>query len=264
MQVSRVTLAVVGAALVAGTVGAAVPAGAAGPPDRLTVAAGGALGQVVTGPGQLALGGGTEVSVGVARRDGGQARVVAGPGPALPRAISFPSFAPSGAYPRAVVTLVPRSGGALAPGGADFTYGAVLRTSGSGADRAARDGDNVFQRGRHGDPSMFKLQVDGGHASCVVKGLAGRVVARSSVRVPAGVWHRIACSRAGSRVTVEVTRYGDGDVLDRTVVTRPTGSVAFHSSTPASIGGKLRASGGLAGATDQFNGDVATVWASRG
>jgi hypothetical protein len=236
---------------------------AAVPTSAMSIEAVGDLRTFVTGSRQLAVRGDAELGVGVVNAHGGSLRVVAGPSDELPRAISFPSSADSGVSPRAVVRLNAGAGGALSPRASGFTFGAVLRASGRPGGDTAHQGDNVFQRGRYADSAMFKLQIDDGRASCVVRGRAGRVMVRSSVSLAAGVWHRVTCSRFGPRLVVQVARYASGEVIDRSTTSGATGDVAFASSIPASIGGKLRASGRLAADTDQFNGDIASVWTKR-
>ena len=50
----------------------------------------------------------------------------------------------------------------------------------------------------------------------------------------------------------------------RTVATGGTGALSFAAGRPASIGGKLTASGAVvSGSTDQLNGAVAQVWTGR-
>lgn len=244
--------------------GIGLRAAAADPVDALTIEAAGSFHKVVTGSRQLEVHGDTELTVGVAEAQGGDVRVVAGPGRLLPRAFRFPSFVSSGPYPRAVVTLHPVRGESLSPGAADFTFGAVFRSSRARQAGVPDDGDNLFQRGRHADGSMFKLQLDDGRASCVVEGRAGRVMVRSSGPLTGGVWHRVTCSRVGARLVMRVARYVSGEVTDRRTAKGSTGEIRFDPATLASIGGKLRASGRVVAAdTDQFNGDVATVWTRR-
>jgi hypothetical protein len=64
-------------------------------------------------------------------------------------------------------------------------------------------------------------------------------------------------------VSVAVTPYAGGDT-DRSEDSGEIGSLSFPSSRPASIGGKLNASGEMVQrSSDQFNGAVAKVWVER-
>jgi len=218
----------------------------------------------VTGAGQFAVGGDTTVAISVASLSGGRAKVVAGPDSALPRAVQFPSYVRSGTYPRAVVRLAPTSGAALSPGTSTFEYGAVFRLDASSSGRSIDNGNNLFQRGLYADRAQLKLQIDHGYPSCLVKGSAGRVYARSNMKVTPDTWYRATCSRVGSRLTVAVTRHGGSFTTVSKSVGGSTGTLTFGSSVRASIGGKLTSSGAIvSSSTDQFNGAVARVWISR-
>jgi hypothetical protein len=262
MNRSRRVSALVLLALATGGWGVQRATAATGP-DRLALTAGGALGAVVTGTPQLALSGSSEAEVEVARLGGGQLRLVGGPSASLPTAVDFPSYVGTGSYPRAVLSLTPTSGGALDPGADDFQYGAVFRLDGTSSGRREDNGDNILQRGLFSDSSMFKLQVDEGHPSCMVRGSAGRVSVRSDVQVDRGTWYRATCTRVGGRLTIDTLVYGEVSAV-RDAATGSAGSLSFPASRPASVGGKLLPSGGVdAGASDQFNGAVAKVFVTR-
>lgn len=233
--------------------------------DRSVLRAVGAVGTTVTGAGQVATTGETDVELEVAALEGGRISVVDGPGPSSPTAWRFPAFSPLGGYPRAVLAVTPTSGEALDPGSSDFSYGAVLRLDQASTGRLLDDGDNVYQRGRYTDQSMFKMQVDDGRPSCLVSGSAGRVLVRSSVEIAPHRWYRVVCSRVGSTVGVLVRQYGDVDSTVNDYATGATGSVSMPEDRAASIGGKLTATGlRIADDSDQFNGAIAKVWSTRG
>ena len=233
-------------------------------PSSLTLQAIGATGTIVTGADQFVVGGDTTVKISVARLSGGNATVVAGPDSILPRAVQFPSYVGSGTYPRAVVGLTPLTGSALSPGSTDFEYGAVFRLNATSSGRSIDNGNNLLQRGLYGDPSQFKLQIDHGYPSCLVRGSAGQVSIASSARITPDRWYRATCSRVGSRVTVQVTPYGSAATPVSNVRSGSTGTLAFGLSLPASIGGKLTPAGAVvSSSTDQFNGAVANAWVSR-
>ena len=231
--------------------------------NSLTMTVVGTPGTVATGAAQFSLGGDTAVNVSVASVSSGKATVVAGPDSST-RALQFPAYVKSGTYPRAVVGAVATSGGALSPGASDFEYGAVFRVDTTTSTRSVDNGDNLFQRGLYEDPSQFKLQIDHGYPSCLVRGSAGQVFASSPTKVVSGAWYRVTCSRVGTKVTVQWAPYGSTAAPFTTVATGSSGTLSFPASTPASIGGKLNASGTVvSSATDQFNGAVANVWVNR-
>ena len=227
--------------------------------SSLALQAIGTTGTTVTGADQFDVTGDTTVGISVAALSGGSTKVVAGPDSALPRAVQFPAYVRSGTYPRAVVRLAQTSGDALSPGSSDFEYGAVFRLNALSSGRSIDNGNNLFQRGLYADRAQFKLQIDHGYPSCLVKGSAGRVFAKSSVKVTPDTWYRATCSRVGSRVTVAVTRYGAATTVTKGV-SGSSGTLTFGSSVRASIGGKLTSSGAVVSSTDQFNGAVARAW----
>lgn len=242
----------------------AVLAGAqAAPADSLTLTADGVLGGIVSGVGQLSAAGDTAVDVEVVDVDGGRVRTVAGPGLSLPLALQFPTYGDSSTYPRAVVSVTPTSGQALSPGSSDFEYGAVFRLDATSSGDTVDNGDNLFQRGLFNEDSLYKLQLDNGRPACMVRGSAGRVKARLDSTITPDRWYRATCSRVGNRVSLAVTPYAGGET-DRSDSSGEIGSLRFPASRPASIGGKLDASGGMIQrASDQFNGAVAQVWIER-
>jgi len=239
--------------------GALVASAQAAGTSNLGLQAVGTTGTIVTGADHFAASGDTTVNISVGSLSGGTTRVVAGPDSDLPNAVQFPSYVRSGTYPRAVVRLLQSSGDALSPGASDFEYGAVFRLNAVSSGRSADNGNNLFQRGLYADRAQFKLQIDSGYPSCLVKGSTGRVFAKSNVKLAPDTWYRATCSRIGSRVAVAVTRYGAASTVSRSVG-GSIGTLTFGSSVRASIGGKLSNSGALVSSTDQFNGAVASVW----
>lgn len=248
-----VTAALPASAVLAGPAGAATAA-------EVNLTGKGPKGTPVTGVAQIAVTGGTEVDVDVSTVSGGEAVVARGPGEGLSRSVRFPRYVDSGSYPRAVLEVEPESGGAFDPGADDFSFGAVLKLAPRSDGRAEDDGDNVFQRGLYADAAQFKLQIDGGRPSCLVKGNAGRVKV-TGPKIDRGTWYTISCARKGSALVVKTARYDGTGGTDRHIATGSTGKLSFSSSTPASVGGKLDGSGKVvAGSSDQFNGRVAEVW----
>jgi hypothetical protein len=139
----------------------------------------------------------------------------------------------------------------LNPGRGTFGYGASVLV---GAGETSK-GANVVQKGFSVGDSQFKLQVDGeaGQPSCVIVGTASGAiyVALASRTVADSRWHRIACSRGNSLLTVAV----DGVEVGRTAIP-PSLSIANHD--PLCIGGK-----GTSANNDQFVGAIDDVFVTR-
>ncbi|MEP7089922.1 MAG: hypothetical protein ABI776_07400 [Nocardioidaceae bacterium] len=243
----------------------AQPVQATTPVGTLSMRAAGATGTVVADARQFSVIGDTSSDVAVAQVDGGTASLVRGPDADLPRAVRFPEYDPDGGYPRAVVSVTPTAGTALSPGDSDFEYGAVYRLDAVSSGRSEDNGDNVWQRGRYGDPAIFKLQLDHGYPSCLVKGSDGEVFARSRARLTPDTWYTTTCSRVGTTLTVAVRPYDDPAAVTTSVaVTGTSGTLTFAPTRPASIGGKLTSNGtSVARSADQLNGAVARVWVDR-
>ncbi|WP_238016012.1 LamG-like jellyroll fold domain-containing protein [Dactylosporangium sp. AC04546] len=140
----------------------------------------------------------------------------------------------------------------LNPGRLPFSYGASILVNPSETSKGA----NVVQKGFSVGDSQFKLQVDGtaGRPSCVIVGNAGPAihVALASRTVADGRWHRVACSRGDSLLTVAV----DGAVVGRTTIPP---SLSIANSDPLCIGGK-----GTSANNDQFVGVIDDVFVTRG
>lgn len=231
--------------------------------DSMTLTVAAAPGRTAQWAGQFDIGGDSAIDIDIEEVEGGRAVTVPGPSMALPSAIQFPSYSDSATYPRAAIGLTPTAGQALSPESSNFEYGAVFRLDQNSSGDTLDNGDNLFQRGLHGEGSQFKLQLDHRYPSCVVSGSAGRVLVRSNAKVTPDEWYRVTCSRIGSEVTVAVTPYGSGDT-ENTSTSGGTGTLTFEPSRPASIGGKLTRSGSIAAnASDQFNGAVAKAWIKR-
>lgn len=201
------------------------------------------------------------VTVEVVSLDGGQVVVSTGRDDAL--VLDFPAYAESeDAPPRAIVRVTPRSKGVdpLAPGDADFSFGAEFRIDTESKGTEVDNGDNLIQRGLASDPSQYKFEVDGDRPACRVRGSAGDVQVRLDREVLPGSWYAARCSRIGDSVELSVTEYGrDGRTNEFSATERgPTGILEWpKSQTPISIGGKLAANGEvIRSATDQFNGLV--------
>jgi hypothetical protein len=257
---SRTLLGAVASLTVVASV-ASASAGQAVTSETFTLSVNAPIGSVVDSTSQFSLGGSTAVSVEAVDLGGGTTTVIAGPDANLPTAVDFPNFVEATTYPRAVLAVTPTAGEAFSPGSADFEYGAVFKLdwTSSGAE-ATDNGDNIFQRGRYADPAIFKLQVDHGHPSCLVKGSQGQVVVTSPTEIARRVWYHVSCSRVGSEVTLRVAQYRGSGEVSTTTVSGESGTLTFDAAPPASVGGKLNRFGEVASSTDQFNGSVAQVW----
>ena len=179
-------------------------------------------------------------------------------------ALRFPLHT-AGKAPVAILALSSADPDWLQPRDGDLVFGADLAVD-AVSDGTDRDnGDNVVQRGLFGAPAQFKLQVDHRRPSCLVRGDAGTVLAKSSVTVEPRSWYRVTCRRTGDEVEVTVSRLEGGTEVD-TAVDREQGhigSVSFPSEAVVSIGGKLGPEGGpVEDATDQYDGSLSRIHVS--
>jgi hypothetical protein len=174
---------------------------------------------------------------------GGRVRSVAhGPGTAL----AFPGKCTMQICPH--VALQSGDSADLNPGPRDIAFGAdVLLAPGQ-----TSPGQNVLQKGYSATSSQYKLQIDGaaGHPSCVLVDADRAIIrmVRSSVTIADGIWHRVRCQRAGTRLEVFV----DGVPRGRTTV---PADLNVTNDLPLSIGAK-----GAYRDNDQFNGILDNVW----
>ncbi|MFN8194098.1 MAG: hypothetical protein U0R80_07425 [Nocardioidaceae bacterium] len=150
----------------------------------------------------------------------------------------------------------------LAPGAAAFEFGADLRLDATNQGTASDNGNNVFQRGLYGDTAQFKLQVDGNHVSCRVKGDLGAADVWSPRRLKAARWYRASCARQlvtdGDQLVLTLRPFKADGTLGTALVSRSTvtqvGNLSFDVATPLSIGGKLDPDLTVDASADQFNG----------
>lgn len=212
---------------------------------------------------QIEASGPGEPEIELVSANGGQVRTERGYDGGL--VLAFPAHQASRRPPIAILALSSRDWDWLQPRDDQLTFGADL-TVDAVSDGTARDnGDNVIQRGLFGAAAQFKLQVDHRRPSCLVRGDAGMVLAKSSVTLEPGSWYRVTCRRAGEEVEVMVSRLGHEGPVD-TEVDRDRGeigSVTFPSDTFLSIGGKLGPHGGpVLDAVDQYDGSLSQVHVS--
>ncbi len=213
--------------------------------------------------------GSVPVTVEVATRDGGE--ILVAKGRDEEPVFDFPEFSAQASPPRAVLRVTPVEGpiDLLAPGDADFTFGADFRKDLESEGSEFDSGDNLIQRGLASDPSQYKIEIDRGRPACAVTGSEGMVQAKIPELVVNDVsWYSIRCSRAGDSVELEMIEYTpSGGIVSRMAVENgPIGSVAWpRPQTPLAIGGKLAANGGIIdSATDQFNGEVSRPFFENG
>jgi hypothetical protein len=178
---------------------------------------------------------------------GGRTRVV----PHKPgRALAFPRKCARAKCAR-VVLQTPHAA-ELNPGNRAFAFGATVKLS----PRQTTKGQNVIQKGYSARGSQYKLQIDGaaGKPSCVlVDRRKPRIrLVRSRVTVADNAWHRIACRRVGTVLSIAV------DGVIRGAVAIP-GGLSVANKAPLSLGGK----GGFQD-NDQFQGAFDDVWISMG
>lgn len=174
---------------------------------------------------------------------GGAGRVLVAGG----RLRVVPGFRGRGAlFPRAgrVIIEVPDRR-AFDPGRAGFRFGSAVRISPRRANRRS----NIVQKGYHGQAGgQYKLQLDFGRASCVVRGRRGRVIARARTNVADRRWHTVTCQRRPGQVILRI----DGRVRAR--AGGNTGYVA--NEAPVRVGGRKVASG----PSDQYRGRLDGVF----
>lgn len=172
----------------------------------------------------------------------------------------FPNY--SGVHgSRAVVAVVSRGRDRLTPRARPFTIGVDFKVD-SAAIAPRDDGNNLLQRGNHGSPRQYKLQVDDGHIECRIKGSAGSVLLTTPTAVSPSYWYRAVCSvrtvapglqEVQLRVNV-LSRRGRVRPLESTSAQLAIGSLTFPKRRPLSVGGKLKDSLRTPPRAEQFNG----------
>lgn len=190
-------------------------------------------------------------------------RMVLADGPAgAGRALRFPAFSPAGATPAAALLVRPNgTHDPLRPGERDFRFGARFRLDQESDGSDTDDGDNLMQRGVFESDTQYKLQIDRGVPSCLVRGEDGQVLVKATAEVERETWYAVSCTRDGDGVELRVER--DDGAEQQQVVRDPgrTGSVSPGRKIPLAIGGKVSPRGQVTtSSTDQFNGVVDDVF----
>jgi hypothetical protein len=177
--------------------------------------------------------------------------------------LSTPSHAATAAGGRLVLAIRPVSAAdPLSPGSRSFDFGADVLLDGQSSGSTNDNGDNVLQRGLYADFSQFKLQVDKGVPSCLIKSGSIRLFVKSEQRLKSG-WHRVRCSYVSGKLSVSVAGLS-GIKVGTTRMNSVTGSVkplSFDPKTPMTVGGKVAPSGKIVVKnSDQFNGMLDNVF----
>lgn len=172
-------------------------------------------------------------------------------------AIRFPPYSAMPDGPIAIVRVDSAGGDWMSPLRRDIVFGLDVNVDAASSGTKRDNGDNLLQRGLFVDDAQFKIQLDHHVPSCVIRGKAGRVIAKLPHRVQANQWYRITCSRRDDTVLLSLSRLDDRGRVSSTMTTTASGkigSMEFAPLTPLSIGGKLGPDDEPAAATDQFNG----------
>jgi hypothetical protein len=169
------------------------------------------------------------------------------------------------ATPKSAVIKLVNTGATdlLDPGTADFSFGADFVLNTRSATASSKDnGDNLIQRGLASSATQWKIQIDGGRPSCVLreKATGVQLIARTPTQVVRGSWYRAVCTRTtvGTTTTVSLTvsRLGTTEVLQAQKI-GPVIDLSIATSVPMSVGGKITDAGALVlSQTDQFNGRI--------
>lgn len=171
-------------------------------------------------------------------------------------AARLPEFLPTGAAQAGFSVVDVDGADDLNPGKRTFRFGADFALDAVGQVSIDDNGNNLIQRGLADNRNQYKLQVDGIHPSCRIKGNAGAITVSSRAVVVPGTWYRAWCERDGNRVTLQVTRLSDGYTWTRSVY-RNTGEVTLSAQTPLTVGVKMSSPTTIAPpSADQFNGTV--------
>jgi hypothetical protein len=181
--------------------------------------------------------------------DGGR---IAFRGTSADRHAAFPAPCPPRARTCPRVFLEARDHPDLDPGTRPFTWGAALNVTKS----RVTDSSNVMQKGFATYGSQWKLQLGAtnGRAHCVMVGRGDETInlVRSTTSVADGTWHRVACRRAATALTILV----DGRA-EKTI--RIPAGLSVANTSPVRIGGPTFSPG-----ADMYNGLLDDAYARLG
>ncbi len=202
-----------------------------------------------------------EMTVSVATTGGGRAVLAEGPD-GEGRSLRLPAFEAEG--PVAAAVVVVRAAGefdALAPARRDFRFGARFRLDKTSGGTEADNGDNLVQRGLFADDAQYKLQIDGGVPSCLVRGAAGEVLAKAGAEVDRERWYDATCTRTQRGVELRVEAVDGAGQPIVAEAAGATGRLVPGRRVPLAIGGKVSPGGQVTeSAADPFNGLVDDVF----
>jgi hypothetical protein len=169
------------------------------------------------------------------------------------QAVKFPALCTTAPCPEAMITSPAAAD--LDPGTAVFSYGVWTKVSLS--ELSATVGSNLLQKGLY-NTSQWKVQIDQhagyplGAPSCVVleAGGANARVARSTVSVADGNWHKITCQRTATelQIYVDTTEINHVDLVTSPYVINPVGQ-------PVTVGAKS-----VGNNNDQYHGTLDDVF----
>ncbi len=193
--------------------------------------------------------------------NGGVLKVAAGRGTGN-LAVAAPAHTGTATPKSAVIRVSNADTDRLDPGMGDFSFGADFVLNTASATAGSKDnGDNLIQRGLANSATQYKIQIDGGKPSCVLRKQTTAITVRTTQVIERNIWYRAVCSRTTSggqtTVTLTVTRLSDGTTLPAQASTDPAFDLSIDTRVPLSIGGKLTETGALVlSDTDQFNGRI--------
>ena len=169
-----------------------------------------------------------------------------------------------------VIKIEDSTSGVFTPGSGNFEWGATVQVTSAVTGTM---GMNVIQKGRSATEDMWKLQLDGGKASCILKidnatpaSNFGRAETTSPLTV--GSNYKLRCKRVGTALTLVVTEFAANGTQIGLPVTYtnsgPVGSATgtldhFGSADDVFIGAK-----GTPNSPDQLRNtiiDTVTYWA---
>ena len=223
---------------------AAAPA-AAGPVTvaRYTFDAG------ATAAGRIAENSGRGMPLTVRTADHGAVRFLRGK---AGRYVAFPARCASGATTCARALLEAPNRADLNPGTRPFRWGASVSVTPAQLSGSS----NVMQKGVTTADSQWKLQSgsEHGNALCVLvgRGSTKAYIARSSVTVANGAWHKVLCQRSGSTLTVAV------DGVSRGRISIPA-ALSVTNMLPLRVGGP-----NFNKSSDMYHGSLDDVLAAVG
>lgn len=204
------------------------------------------------------------VRVWVSAVNGGRVRIEPGP---VGSVVRFPARSTESPAPAAaLVVQVRQSEDPLAPGEADFEFGADVALDEGAGDSAAGEttsdnGENVVQRGLWSGPAQYKLQVDRSTASCVLRGSRGEAKVKLAEPLPPDVWFRLRCRLVDGVLSIAAADVHGVEPDQEASAPVAVGTIEFPVTVPLAVGAKVDAEGSVpSSSSDQLNGRVDHVW----